>query len=112
VSGNTLIGTYYQTDTETLNWEYDASAPSDIWALNLGSTLGLPSNDITLDSGLTYRLSSQMHLGLGSYYNEFLGYGYRDYDLSLSHRLGLKDVVVSWSALLHRWEVNLADAQF
>jgi hypothetical protein len=112
VIGNTIIGQSYQVDSEALNWNYNTSAANGIWNIFLGSTYGLPTKNLSMSSGLNYRLSSQMHFSLGSYYSQFLGYAYRDYTFSISHRLGLRDIQLSWSALLHNWQVNLADSQF
>ena len=109
---NRLLAVYNSSDRQNITWGFNAAPPSNLWNLNLDATYGLPTEDTSLTSALNYRLSSQMHLGITNYYTALSGYAYHDWQFSVAHRIGQRDLVVSWSALEHNFQVNLAEAQF
>jgi hypothetical protein len=112
VNGSSLVGLANATDRSNFTMAFGASTPDSRWNLTLDSTYGVPTQDVTAGGTLSFRLSSQMHMQIDNYYSQFAGYGYRDMDFSIAHRIGARDLVISWDSLAHAFRFNLAQAQF
>jgi hypothetical protein len=112
VNGTKLIGLANATDKNNFTMSFGARTPDDRWDLSLNSSYGLPTQDVTAGGSLLFRISSQMHFQIDNYYSELAGYGYQDTDFSISHRIGARDLVISWDSLAHAFRFNIAQAQF
>jgi hypothetical protein len=112
VSGNKLLALANATDKNNFTTSLGASTPDNRWTMTLNSSYGMPTQDVTAGGSLSFRISSQMHMQADDYYSQFSGYAFRDIDFSIAHRIGSRDLVVSWDSLEHDWRFAIAQAQF
>jgi hypothetical protein len=112
VKGTTLLGLENATDRSNFSLGLGASAPDRRWDMSLNSTYGLPTEDMSTGGTFFYRLSSQMHFEVDNYYSRTAGFGYSDIEYSIGHRLGGRDLVISWDSMARAWRFNLTQAQY
>ncbi|GIV20247.1 MAG: hypothetical protein KatS3mg023_1998 [Armatimonadota bacterium] len=79
---------------------------------SLVGTRILDSDSTTLFADASYRLSSLWRVGANFSFNHFQGTRYRDLELSIGYRLGIRELLLTWSSLTRRWQVDLIAAGF
>lgn len=79
---------------------------------SLVGTRILDSDSTTLFADASYRLSSLWRLGANLSFNRFQGTRYNDLELSIGYRIGIRELLLTWSSLTHRWQIDLIAAGF
>jgi len=72
----------------------------------------LDGDSLTLFADASYRLSTLWRLGANLSFNRFQGTRYNDLELSIGYRVGIRELLLTWSSLTHRWQVDLIAAGF
>ncbi len=107
-----LSNLYSSADQQNLSLGFLTGSLDQRWTASINSTYGLPNSDSTISSDLGYRVSKSLKFSLDNYVSRFAGYGFQDTDLSFAQRIGGRDLVISWSTMLHRFRFNLEQIQF
>jgi len=79
---------------------------------SLVGTRILDGDSLTLFADASYRLSSLWRLGANFSFNRFQGTRYNDLELSIGYRVGIRELLLTWSSLTHRWQIDLIAAGF
>ena len=79
---------------------------------SLVGTRVLDSDSLTLFADASYRLSSLWRLGANFSFNRFQGTHYNDLELAIGYRIGIRELLLTWSSLTHRWQIDLIAAGF
>ncbi len=79
---------------------------------SLVGTRILDSDSLTLFADASYRFSSLWRVGANLSYSRFQGTRYNDVEISLGYRIGIRELLLTWSSLTHRWQVDLIAAGF
>ncbi|MDW8321534.1 MAG: Ig-like domain-containing protein [Armatimonadota bacterium] len=79
---------------------------------SLVGTRILDSDSTTLFADASYRLSSLWRLGANFSFNRFQGTRYNDLELSIGYRIGVRELLLTWSSLTRRWQIDLIAAGF
>lgn len=79
---------------------------------SLVGTRILDSDATTLFADASYRLSSLWRVGANFSFNHFQGTRYNDLELSIGYRIGFRELLLTWSTLTRRWQVDLIAAGF
>lgn len=79
---------------------------------SLVGTRILDNDSLTLFADASYRLSSLWRLGANFSFNRFQGTRYNDLELSIGYRIGVRELLLTWSSLTHRWQIDLIAAGF
>ncbi|MGQ9488556.1 MAG: invasin domain 3-containing protein [Armatimonadota bacterium] len=80
--------------------------------LSLVGTRILDHDSFTLFADASYRLSGLWRIGANLSYNRFQGTRYNDVEFSIGYRLGIRELLLTWSSLTRRWQVDLIAAGF
>ncbi len=80
--------------------------------VSLVGTRVLDSDSLTLFADASYRLSELWRVGANMSYNRFQGTRYNDVEFSIGYRLGIRELLLTWSSLTRRWQVDLIAAGF
>lgn len=80
--------------------------------LSLVGTRILDHDSLTLFADASYRLSGLWRIGANLSYNRFQGTRYNDVEFSIGYRLGIRELLLTWSSLTRRWQVDLIAAGF
>lgn len=80
--------------------------------LSVVGTRLLDSDMYTLFADASYRFSSLWRVGANLSLNQFQGSRYRDLELSIGYRIGIRELLFTWSSLTRRWQVDLIAAGF
>ncbi|MER3472925.1 MAG: hypothetical protein C4335_02580 [Armatimonadota bacterium] len=80
--------------------------------LSLVGTRILDHDSLTLFADASYRLSGLWRVGANLSYNRFQGTRYNDVECSVGYRLGVRELLLTWSSLTHRWQIDLIAAGF
>lgn len=80
--------------------------------LSLVGTRILDHDSLTLFADASYRLSGLWRIGANLSYNRFQGTLYNDVEFSIGYRLGIRELLLTWSSLTRRWQVDLIAAGF
>ncbi len=80
--------------------------------LSLVGTRILDHDSTTLFADASYRISSLWRLGANLSYNRFEGTRYNDLELSIGYRLGIRELLLTYSSLTRRWQIDLIAAGF
>ena len=79
---------------------------------SLVGTRILDSDSLTLFADTSYRLSALWRIGANFSYNRFQGTRYNDLQLSVGYRIGIRELLLTWSSLTRRWQIDLIAAGF
>ncbi|MGC8784646.1 MAG: invasin domain 3-containing protein [Armatimonadota bacterium] len=79
---------------------------------SLVGTRVLDSDSLTLFADASYRFSSLWRVGANLSYSRFQGTRYNDVEISLGYRIGIRELLLTWSSLTHRWQIDLIAAGF
>ena len=82
------------------------------WNASLVGTRILDSDSLTLFADASYRFSSLWRVGANLSYSRFQGTRYNDVEISLGYRIGIRELLLTWSSLTHRWQIDLIAAGF
>lgn len=80
--------------------------------LSVAGTRLLDSGAYTLFADASYRFSSLWRVGANLSVNRFQDSLYRDLELSIGYRVGIRELLFTWSSLTRRWQVDLIAAGF
>jgi len=80
--------------------------------LSVVGTRILDHDSLTLFADASYRLSPLWRVGANLSYNRFEGSRYNDLELSIGYRLGIRELLLTWSSLTRRWQIDLIAAGF
>lgn len=80
--------------------------------LSLVGTRVLDHDSLTLFADASYRLSDLWRIGANLSYNRFQRTHYNDVEFSIGYRLGVRELLLTWSSLTRRWQVDLIAAGF
>jgi hypothetical protein len=79
---------------------------------SLVGTSILDHDSLTLFADASYRLGSLWRLGATLSFNRFEGTRYNDLELSVGYRIGIRELLLTWSSLTRRWRIDLIAAGF
>ncbi|MDW8103851.1 MAG: Ig-like domain-containing protein [Armatimonadota bacterium] len=72
----------------------------------------LDSDSHTLFADASYRFSSLWRVGANLSINRFQGSQYRDVEFLIGYRIGIRELLFTWSSLTRRWQVDLIAVGF
>ena len=99
-------------DRHDFNLSFYTGPPSGKWNFTFMTTYEMPTQSESLSAAMNYRLSPAWQIGVDDYMDRISYFTFQDLDLSLYRRIGSRDFVISWDTLYHRFQFNLAAAQF
>lgn len=79
---------------------------------SLVGTRILDSDSLTLFADASYRFSSLWRVGANLSYSRFQGTRYNDVEISIGYRIGIRELLLTWSSLTRRWQIDLIAAGF
>ncbi|GBC95708.1 hypothetical protein HRbin16_01501 [bacterium HR16] len=79
---------------------------------SLVGTRILDSDSLTLSADASYRFSSLWRVGANLSYSRFQGTRYNDVEISIGYRIGIRELLLTWSSLTRRWQIDLIAAGF
>jgi hypothetical protein len=107
----TLPGTIYSPSEQRLSLNFSAH-PIGRLLFNFNGGYGLPLNDANMYSSLTYRLDPNWGLGVGEFFDRYLGNSYQEMEFSLSRRVLSRDLTLTYSTLTHHITFNFLGTSF
>ena len=111
-TGGGLLGTVYHSPVQQrLSLNYSAN-PGRRLTFYFNGGYGLPLGDTNLYTSLTYRVNGNWGLGLGVFYDRYLGNSYRESDISLYRRILGRDLGVTYSTLTKKVRFNIGGISF
>ena len=111
-TGGGLLGTVYHSPVQQrLSLNYSAN-PGRRLNFYFNGGYGLPLGDTNLYTSMTYRLNSNWGLGLGTFYDRYLGNSYQESDISLYRRILGRDLAFTYSTLTKKVRFNIGGMAF
>ena len=111
-TGGGLLGTVYHSPTQQrLSLTYTGN-PGRRLGFSFNGGYGLPLGDTNLYSSMTYRVNSNWGLGLGAFFDRYLGNTYREGELSVYRRVLGRDLAFTYSTLTKKIRFNIAGISF
>lgn len=80
--------------------------------LSLSGSQMLDSGWLTLYADASYRLSSLWRVGANLSLSRFQQTRYNDLEISIGYRIGIRELLLTWSSLTRRWQVDLIAVGF
>ena len=111
-TGGGLLGTVYHSPyQQRLSLNYSAS-PGRRLNFYVNGGYGLPLGDTNLYTSMSYRLNNTWGLGLGTFYDRYLGNSYSENDITLYRRILGRDLAVTYSTLTKKVRFNIGGLAF
>ncbi len=106
-----LPGTIYSPSQQRLTLNF-AAQPTARLSMNFTGGYGLPLNDSNVYSDISYRLNPTWGVGVGEFFDRYLGNTYQETEFSLSRRILGRDLTLSYSTLTHHLTFNYLGTRF
>jgi hypothetical protein len=99
-------------DQQTLSVVWIISDKNRRWRASLYTIRALNSGDLSLFGDMSYRLSSDWRIAVRSTQNKYENLSYNDLELSLSKRIGNRELIAVWSKSQRKIMFELGSAVF